>query len=80
MGITDLEDAFERLEKLSHDEALMATAQVLKATHHVDEKVQEVIDGAQGMFRLFATSIINVDAPSWKGNKCSGASNRELSR
>ena len=50
LGRTDIEDALKKLENLSHDEALMATAQVLKATHNVDDKVQEVIDGARSMF------------------------------
>ena len=45
LGRTDIEDALKRLENLSHDEALMAIAQVLKATH-------EAIDGAQSMFSL----------------------------
>jgi hypothetical protein len=43
LGRTDIVDALKKLKKLSYDEALMATAQVLKVTH-------EVIDGAQSMF------------------------------
>jgi hypothetical protein len=43
LGRTDIEDALKRLENLSHDEALMATVQVLKVTH-------EVIEGVQSMF------------------------------
>ena len=38
LGRTDIDDALKKLENLSHDEALMATAQVLKVT-------DEVIDG-----------------------------------
>ena len=33
IGRTDLEDALQRLDKLTHEEARMATAQVLRATH-----------------------------------------------
>ena len=71
LGRTDIEDALKRLENLSHDEALMATAQILKATH-------EAIDGAQSMFSV-AIIWLTLMRFSWKGNKCSDASNRELS-
>jgi hypothetical protein len=50
LGRTDIEDALRKLENLSRDEALMVMAQVLKVTHNVDDKVNEVIDGAQSMF------------------------------
>ena len=60
IGRTDLEDALKRLDKLTYDEAQMATAEVLKMTHAIDEgvtgvreqvagvddKVAEVINGA----------------------------------
>ena len=42
MGKTELEDALRRLDKLTHEEARMATVQVLKATHTVDERVRGV--------------------------------------
>ncbi len=44
IGRTDLEDALKRLERLTNEEARMATAQVLKATHAVDDKVGRVED------------------------------------
>lgn len=44
LGRTDIEDALTRLDKLTHDEALMATAQVLKLARTVDDKVTN-IDG-----------------------------------
>jgi hypothetical protein len=44
LGRTDIEDALTRLDKLTHDEALMATAQVLKLAHTIDDKVTN-IDG-----------------------------------
>ncbi|KAI0301677.1 hypothetical protein B0F90DRAFT_1840328, partial [Multifurca ochricompacta] len=43
-GRTDIEDALGRLDKLTHDEALMATAQILKLAHNVDNKVTSVDD------------------------------------
>ena len=42
IGRTDLEDAFKRLDKLTHEEARMAVAQNLKATHIVDQRVRGV--------------------------------------
>ena len=42
----EIEDALKRLDNLTNEEARMATAQVLKATHDVDDKVAVVIDGA----------------------------------
>ena len=41
VGRTDLEDALKRLDKLTQEEARMATAQVLQATHNVDDRVRE---------------------------------------
>jgi hypothetical protein len=41
-GRTDLEDALKKLDKLTNEEARMATAQVLKATHTVEDKVLDV--------------------------------------
>jgi hypothetical protein len=51
LGRTDIEDALKRLDKLTHDEALMATTQILKLAHTVDDKVTS-IDGK-------VTKIIN---------------------
>ena len=39
-----MEDAFKKLDKLTHEEARMAVAQNLKATHDVDQRVREVGD------------------------------------
>ena len=44
VGRTDIEDALDRLDRLTQDEVRMAAAQGLKATHEVDEKVQAVDD------------------------------------
>jgi len=42
IGRTDLDDAFKRLDKLTQEEARMAVAQNLKATHNVDQRVRGV--------------------------------------
>ena len=42
IGRTDVEDALKKLGKLTDEEARMAVAQNLKATHNVDERVRGV--------------------------------------
>ena len=68
LGRTDMEDALKRLDKLTHEEALMACAQVLKLAHIVDnkvtsmdgkmtgidDKVKTVINGAHNIFSLWS--------------------------
>ena len=49
VGRTDIEDALERLDKLTQEEARMATAEGLKATHGIDNKVEDVGDKVEGV-------------------------------
>jgi len=44
-----LEDALRRLDKLTQEEARMATAEALRATHTVDERVRGVADQVVGV-------------------------------
>ncbi|KAH9962791.1 hypothetical protein BGW80DRAFT_1255534 [Lactifluus volemus] len=46
-GRTDIEDALTRLEKMSNDEALTATVQVLEAADSMDGKMEQVVDVTQ---------------------------------
>ncbi|KAF8487429.1 hypothetical protein DFH94DRAFT_678453 [Russula ochroleuca] len=46
IGRTDMADALKRLDKLTQEEARMAVAQNLKATHTVDERVRGVANMA----------------------------------
>ena len=49
IGKTEMEDGLKRLDKLTQEEGLMATAQMLKVTQTVtviNERVEEVIAGA----------------------------------
>ena len=39
-----MEDALRRLDKLTHEEARMAIAENLRATHAVEERVMEVTE------------------------------------
>jgi hypothetical protein len=49
VGRTDLEDALRKLDKLTQEEARMATVETLKATHIVDERVRGVADQVVGV-------------------------------
>jgi hypothetical protein len=44
LGKTEIEDALKRLDKLTNEEARMATAENLKATQIVGQDVREAID------------------------------------
>jgi len=49
IGRDEIEDALNRLDKLTQEEARMATTQVLKATHGVDDRVRGVGDQVAGV-------------------------------
>src|ERR1019366_8667775 len=49
VGRTEIEDALKRLDKLTQEEARMATAQVLKVTHAVDDRVLGVDNRVAGV-------------------------------
>jgi hypothetical protein len=64
LGRTDLEDALKRLVTLTHEEARVAIAQNLKATHIVDGQVREVAAGVVGIDDRVARvedTVINVN-------------------
>jgi len=42
MGTREIEDSMERLDKLTQEEARMASAEQLKMTHGVDDRVRDV--------------------------------------
>ena len=49
MGNRDIEDSLEKLDKLTQEEARMASAELLKMTHTVDGKVMGVDDRVKGV-------------------------------
>jgi hypothetical protein len=51
-----MEDALNRLDKLTQEEARMAAAEILRLTQIVDNKVTTVIDGESSMFAARGTS------------------------
>ena len=61
LGKSDIEDALRRLDKLTQEEARMATAEVLKVTQRVDGKVTALIDGTQEAFsRLYSHLLTQI--------------------
>jgi hypothetical protein len=68
IGRADMEDALKKLDKLTQEEVRMATAEVLRVTHAVDDKVAEVINGAQIVFSQ-ARKILNLKLSDGKKAK-----------
>ena len=53
--MTDIEDALKRLDKLTQEEARMATAQVYKVAHTVDDRVRGVADNVLAVDKRVAS-------------------------
>jgi archaellum component FlaC len=47
IGNVEIEDALQELDKLTQEEALMASAELLKVTHGVDDRVKDVDERVQ---------------------------------
>jgi hypothetical protein len=67
VGKTDIEDALKRLDKLTLEESLMATAEILKVAHTIDDKVtgidenvKVVIAGRQKSLQLGVEPNLNI--------------------
>jgi hypothetical protein len=62
-GNRDIEDSLERLDKLTQEEAWMASAELLKMTQNVDGKVTRVDDrvkGVEGMIQVVHDDVQDV--------------------
>ena len=51
IGNTEIEDSLNRLDRLTQEEALMASAELLQITHGVDDRVQDVHTDVQDVGR-----------------------------
>jgi hypothetical protein len=47
LGKNEIEDSLKRLDTLTQEEARLATAEILRVTHSVDDNVKVVLEGAQ---------------------------------
>ena len=64
MGRTKMEDALKKLDKLTQEEARMASAQNLEITHTVDERVRGVVDTVVAIDNIVASvsdRVVTVD-------------------
>jgi hypothetical protein len=61
IGRTDVEDALKKLDKLTDEEARMAVAQNLKATHNVDQRVRGVANDVDLIKRSSSPNLTSVD-------------------
>ena len=70
LGKNEVEDSLKRLDTLTQEEARMATAEILRVTHSVDDNVRVVLDGAQRVvFLLFYSSGSDCEYPRWERYK-----------
>jgi hypothetical protein len=60
IGKADLEDALKKLDKLTQEEARMAIAENLGATHVVDERVRGVMERVLSVERLSSPNLIDI--------------------
>ena len=52
IGRTEIEDALKRLDVLTQEEARMATAEILKVSRNIDDKVTAVLESEQKLVIL----------------------------
>ena len=57
LGNTEIEDSLQRLDRLTQEEARMASAESLKVTHNVEVRVRDVQDDVKDV----GNNIQNVD-------------------
>jgi hypothetical protein len=74
IGRSDVEDALKRLDKLTDEEARMATAQVLRVTHAVAEDVGQVKRSS-----LFTSSVLTAVSHVFAGKQLWGDLHKWLS-
>jgi hypothetical protein len=60
-GNTDIEDSLQRLDKLTQEEARVASAELLKITHSVDDRVKGVEGKVQDVGRDISSEVRGVD-------------------
>ena len=61
IGRTDMNDAFQRLDKLTQEEVRMAVAQNLKATHIVDDRVANMAVALDNRVSSVGDRVVGVD-------------------
>jgi hypothetical protein len=80
VGRTDIEDAMKKLDKLTQEEALMASAEAMKLVRSVDNKMDTVIDSLQHVAYSSPSISLTLTLSRWDRNESSNASNGERTR
>jgi hypothetical protein len=57
VGRKDIEDALQKLEKVTLEEAQMAAAEALKAIHGVGNQVGDKVDGVQDTLKVVEDTL-----------------------
>ncbi|KAH9165746.1 hypothetical protein EDB89DRAFT_1818485, partial [Lactarius sanguifluus] len=60
-GRTELEDGLKKLDKLTNEESLLASAQLLKVTHDIHNQVTVVADGVEGVDQKVQVVVAQVE-------------------
>ena len=58
-GNNEIEDALKRLDRLTQEEAQMASAQLLKIANAIDNEIGQIADGVDRIERLYFANRIN---------------------
>ena len=61
MGRTDIEDALQRLEKVTMEEVKMTAAEALKAIHGVGSQVGDKVDGVHDTLKAVEDRMRGVE-------------------
>jgi hypothetical protein len=77
VGRTDIEDAMKKLDTLTQEEALMASAEALKVVRSVDNKMDTVIDGVQHVSGHSPLVILNIHNFRCKSSESRDTTDRE---
>ncbi|KAI9443989.1 hypothetical protein H4582DRAFT_1872066, partial [Lactarius indigo] len=60
-GRTDLEDGLKKLDKLTNEESLLASAQLLRVTHDIHNQVTVVANGVEGVDQKVQVVVTQVE-------------------
>jgi hypothetical protein len=69
IGRNDIEDALKRLDRLTQEEARMAIAVNLKVSLSIEDKVEQLIDGAQKTLSVLKIVLLKIYTTRWQGGK-----------
>jgi hypothetical protein len=69
-GNNDIEDALKRLDRLTQEESRMASAQLMKVTNIINNRVEEIADNMLGVYNRAAREVIQQAADGVDQMEC----------